>query len=426
MNILPQTNESFDAILLNCKTYSKEFLKQRLEIYDLDIFSSIDKNRFKVIRIDERTILTSCGIITFKRRYYLDLETNKYVYLLDNQLGIPKNVRLSNELLLKILDLASIMTYAEVGKHLSDEFELSKFSIWKAIQNTVIELYDERVIDRKNWKVHVQIDEKFINMNPKKKRNEKCISKNKKRYYTLTIFAGTETYGNKGKRRLLNKTLLSSASLKHLIEKLNYILQSKYRVDIDEEIFVSGDFAKYIQTFPEKIFCNAVYVPDKYHAFKAIHDALPDLHVDSYSLNDLDFQNYLIKQTINLKDDNMTKVRYALYKNSKIFAPYLDPEYLGCSQEGQNSHVYAPRFGKYANRFNPETVEKLSLVREACATGSKIIVTNSKRITEKRLDLTIYPEIKITLDEPLKYVLDTRGMKNETRKLFDAIKYGGL
>lgn len=122
----------------------------------------------------------------------------------------------------------------------------------------------------------------------------------------------------------------------------------------------------------------------------------------------------------------MTKVRYALYKNSKIFAPYLDPEYLGCSQEGQNSHVYAPRFGKYANRFNPETVEKLSLVREACATGSKIIVTNSKRITEKRLDLTIYPEIKITLDEPLKYVLDTRGMKNETRKLFDAIKYGGL
>jgi len=426
VNILPQNIESFDAILLNCQKYSKEFIKQRLEIYDLDIFSSIDKNRFKVIRIDERTILTSCGIITFKRRYYLDLETEEYVYLLDNQLGIPKNVRLSNELLLKILDLASIMTYAEVGKHLSNEFELSKFSIWKVIQNTVIESYDERLINRKNWKVHVQIDEKFINMNPKKKRNEKCIFKNKKRYYTMTIFAGIETYGNKGKKRLLNKTLLSSASLKHLAEKLNYILQSKYKVDIDEEIFVSGDYATYIQTFPEKIYCNAIYVPDKYHTFKAIKDALPDLNVDSYSINDSDFQSYLVKQTIHLKDSNMTKVRYALYKNPKIFAPYLDPQYIGCSQEGQNSHVYAPRFGKYANRFNPETIEKLSLVREACATGAKIVVTNSKRIIEKKIDLTIYPEIKITLDEPLRYVLDTSEMKIQMKKVFDEIKYGGL
>ena len=108
VDILAQTPETFDAILKNCKNYTKEFIQQRLEIFDLDIFSSIDRKRFEVVRIDERTLLTSCGIITFKRRYYYDHENENYVYLLDNQLGIPKNVRMSNELLLKILDLASI------------------------------------------------------------------------------------------------------------------------------------------------------------------------------------------------------------------------------------------------------------------------------------------------------------------------------
>jgi len=158
---------------------------------------------------------------------------------------------------------------------------------------------------------------------------------------------------------LLNKTLISSASLSSLKEKLNYLLLSRYHVSPFEEIFISGDFATYIQNFGEDIYCQSVYVPDKFHVFKAIKDTLPELFVDSYSLNQEEFQKYLIKETIHLKNDEMAKVRTIIRKNPKIFAPYLDPEYLGCSQEFQNSHVYAPRFGKHANRFNPDTVEKI-------------------------------------------------------------------
>lgn len=424
VDILAQTSETFDAILKNCKNFTKEFIQQRLEIFDLDIFSSIDRKRFEVIRIDERTLLTSCGIITFKRRYYYDHENENYVYLLDNQLGIPKNVRMSNELLLKILDLAAIMTYAEVGKHLSDEFELTKYTIWKVIQNTVVETYYDQEINRGNLKVHVQIDEKFINLHAPKKRDEKCKNKRKKRYYTLTIFAGEQYIGHKGKKKLLNKTLISSASLSTLKEKLNYLLFERYHVNPYEEIFISGDFATYIQNFGDDIYCPSIYVPDKFHVFKAIKDTIPGLFVDSYSMNQEEFQKYLIKETLHLENDEMAKVRTIIRKNPKIFAPYLDPEYLGCSQECQNSHVYAPRFGKHANRFNPDTVEKLSLVREAAAEGASIVVVNSKRIIEKKLDLTIYPEIKISLDEPLRYVLDTREMKKETKQMFDGIKYG--
>lgn len=420
MNILPRAPETFDTILLNCKKFTKEFIQQRLEIYDLEIFSTVDRKRFEVIRIDERSILTTCGIITFKRRYYYDNEYENYVYLLDNQLGIPKNVRMSNELLLKILDLASIMTYAEVGKHLSDEFELSKFTIWKTIANTTIETCFNSEINRGNLKVHLQIDEKFINMSAHKKRKDKSTCKNKKRYYTVTIFAGKEN------GRLLNKTLISSANLEDLKSRVNEMLYQRYKVGEFEEIFISGDYATYIQHFGESLYCSSKYVPDKFHTFKAIKDSLPSMVVDSWTINQEEFQKFIIGETLHLKDDGITKVRRMLRHKPEVFKSYLDPEYLGCSQEAQNSHIYAPRFGKYANRFNPETIEKLSLVREAISNDATIKVTNSKRIIEQKLDLSYLPKIGITLDEPLTDILDTSYMKRESRKMFNDIKYGKI
>ena len=71
---------------------------------------------------------------------------------------------MSNELILKILDLASIMSYKEVGEHLSNEFIISKYSVWKAINDVLLETYFDVDIDRKDYKVHVQIDEKYIGM----------------------------------------------------------------------------------------------------------------------------------------------------------------------------------------------------------------------------------------------------------------------
>ncbi len=425
MLILPRVTESLDVILLNSQKFTKEFISQRLEIEDRNLYLWVknDPNkRFVLIRKDKRTLLTSSGIIRYKRRYYYDNYEKNYVYLLDNQLGIPSHARMSNELILKILDLASIMTYREVGTHLSNEFELSKFTIWKTIKDSYIECSFTSEINRNGMKVHVQIDEKFIHMAKKKKRNKKLANKNKKRYYTLTIFAGKHKI-SKTSYELENKTVISSASLPTLKKRLIDLLVNRYKVTIDEEIFISGDLAGYIQRLGDDVpICRTRYVPDKYHVFAAIKKEIPELEVDEYSINDINFQHYLIA---NLPDDennpDSKKIRKLLINNPGIFKAYLDYEYLGCSQEAQNSHIYAPRFGKYANRFNPRTIEKLSLVREAIATKNKVIIGSNNREIPEKLDIGY---ITIDIDGPLKYVLDTSEMKYETKKMFDAIKYG--
>jgi len=413
MTILPLKTETFDAILINCQKYAKEFIVQRLEYYDRDIYRWVmddPKRRFKLIRIDERTILTTLGIIKYKRRYYYDDVTGKTVYLLDNQLKIPGHVRMSNELIIKILDLASTMTYKEVGKHLSNEFELSKFTIWKAIKDTSVEVIYDPIISRGNLKVHMQIDEKYIGM-------VKC--KNKKRYYTATIFAGKRQISAKSSK-LLNKTVLSSSTLQKLRKKINFHLKKRYRVRYDEEIFVSGDMALYIQNFKDHLYCKSKYVPDKFHVYKAIKDDIPGLEVDDYSLNDTKYQNFLLKH-LNEENPNSKKLINLLTESPEIFKTYLDDDYLGCSQEGQNSHLYAPRFGKYANRFCQDTIEKLSLVREAIAMNINIKIATQNREEPEILDIGY---CTIDLSEPLRMYLDTREMKYETRKMFENIRYG--
>ena len=300
------------------------------------------------------------------------------------------------------------MTYREVGQHLSNEFELSKFTIWKIIHDTIVEAVYSNEINRDSLKIHLQIDEKYIGV---------VDSTNKKRYYTATIFAGKSSKG-----QLLNKTVLSSSNLTKLKERINYHLLKRYKVKIDEEIFISGDFAGYIQNLEDYIIvCKAKYVPDKFHVYKTIKDSLPGLYVDDYSINQSSFKKHIVKELKANDDLNAKKLSKLLICNPSVFKTYLDPEYLGCSQEGQNSHIYAPRFGKYANRFSKETIEKLSLIREARAMNCNIRITSINRDIPEKIDIGI---VEYDFSKPLRQVLDTSKMKYETMKMFDAIKYG--
>lgn len=141
VDILTFSQETLDSFLLKSQQIHKEAIQKVLERYDKEIYTLIDHKRFFLIRLDERILLSTYGILRFKRRYYFDSFNAEYCYLLDNKLEIPKSTRMTNELILKILDLASIMSYSEVGTHVSDEFALSKSTIWKTINEVLLETH---------------------------------------------------------------------------------------------------------------------------------------------------------------------------------------------------------------------------------------------------------------------------------------------
>lgn len=374
MDIITSKTENFDNFVYEIKNLTKEQAILFLENKDKEIASSRELKRYKIIGLRPRTILTTIGIITYKRRYYYDKYDEEYIYLLDNQLELPKYTRISNELRIQVLKLASEMTYRVLGRNISDEFTIGKSTVYKIVRDTTIKEICPPIFRNNEDIVHLQIDEKYIGMIDKK---------NKGKYYTATIFAGEKFI--KSKRILLNKTVLSSYKLDDLEKKIKDNLINRYKVKEDEKIFISGDFASYIKKFKSRIddICKPIYVPDKFHVKKALKD-LFGWKVDDRELNLKENIDFIFKSI-----DEDTPISYKGLKgvikdNADCFKPYLDEKYLGCSQEAMNSHVYAPRFGKYQNRFNPKTIEKLSLIKEAFINKAVIKIVSNKRIIEDK------------------------------------------
>lgn len=217
---------------------------------------------------------------------------------------------------------------------------------------------------------------------------------------------------------MLNKTVLSADKLKKLIRKINHLLKDKYKVQQDDEIWVSGDAASYIVNFKNKItVCKATYAADKFHVFKLMKDAFGIIPKSE------DFTDEFIKSTAakidEIKDDNLKKtVKKLFVVHPDSLKHYNDPTYLGCSQEGMNSHIYAARFAKLGNKFKMKTIIKLALIKEAEIGNSKIrIVTNYTPEEENYLTPREYCEIGT-------YYINLNEYHEETRKMFHKIMYG--
>src|SRR5574344_1256229 len=97
------------------------------------------------------------------------------------------------------------MSDCKVGKKGSDEYAVSKSTVYRTIKNTTIFENFKDNISTLHGKIHLQLDEKFIGF---------VKSTNKQRYYTATIFTG-EKFVN-GRKILVDKTILSTKSLKKL------------------------------------------------------------------------------------------------------------------------------------------------------------------------------------------------------------------
>ncbi len=66
MDIVSSTAETLDVFIEKIHANQKEAVTKALENYDKQLYSSIDHKRFELIRLDERTILSSFGFLILK------------------------------------------------------------------------------------------------------------------------------------------------------------------------------------------------------------------------------------------------------------------------------------------------------------------------------------------------------------------------
>lgn len=413
MNIIPTNITSFEEIVNNLikdiKITGLENIRKLLEAIDQALFLQ-KQDHMRVVKFKERVIQTTIGMLRFKRRYYYDSYERKYRYLLDAYLLIPKRNRYMDSVKLKIIEAASEMSYEKAGRYgCEDSLPASKSTVCRLIKNTEFYIVDNCKIIKNDAKIHLQIDEKYVNVNG---------FSNQKKLYTATIFKGVKI---KGKKRILqNRTLISGSKIPTFFKRINNQLLKKYKVKFDDEIYISGDLATYIQNSPEKIMvCKAIYVPDKFHVEHTIKQQT-GIVTNSIELNDEKFRKDLI---FALKDSDNVDARklIKLFKNNpECLMCYLSADYEGCSQECMNSHYYANRFDKVPNIWNFQTIEKLSKIIESKQNNTKIKIGFSNEFYDMPYDL----ESSIDIDTLHRNVINTDGMPFEMAKFFNRICNG--
>ncbi len=410
MNIIPTNTTSFEEIvnyfIKDIKLSGLNNIALFLENLDQFLYEN-RQSHLKVIKFKERVIQTSIGMLRFKRRYYYDTYENKYRYLLDAFLSIPKRNRYMDSVKLKIIEAASEMSYEKAGRYgCEDGLPASKATVCRLIKQTEFYIVDNYKIIKNDSKIHLQIDEKYVHIKGEK---------NQKRLLTATIFKGVKVKGEK--RILQNRTIISGSKINTFFKRINNILEKKYKVLTGEEIYVSGDLATYIQSSPEKIYvCKAIYVPDKFHVEHTLKQQT-GIIANEKELNDKDFQKDIISC---LKDDinpESRKLLKLLKTNSECLRCYLDPNYEGCSQECMNSHYYATRFDKVPNVWKLKTIEKLSKIIEAKQNKNIVKIGFKDDYYDMPYDL----ETTVTFEDIYRNVINTDGMTYEMKKFFDRI-----
>ncbi len=136
MNIIAQNFEKLDDTIYENKRVLPLKVARVRETRDGPLALELQKDpNYMLIRIDERTIISSIGNITFKRRYYYDKFQDKYIYPLDLEMNIPRYSQFTNKLRLEILCEAPKQSYANVCKTLAfKNINITKTTVFNTVK----------------------------------------------------------------------------------------------------------------------------------------------------------------------------------------------------------------------------------------------------------------------------------------------------
>ena len=162
-----------------CQNGLDQIAKALLKLDDLLAVKLKETGNFIIVKKQSRTIYTTNGAVTFKRRYYYDKLNKTYIYPLDMIINLAKYKRVTDELAIKVLEKVSDLTYTQVGQNFHSTFVLSKSTIHRIIKNTNVEKIESKSLIENSDKIHLQIDEKHVGIRGKKYKT---------RLYTATIF----------------------------------------------------------------------------------------------------------------------------------------------------------------------------------------------------------------------------------------------
>jgi hypothetical protein len=137
-----------------------------------------------------RTLVTRFGELEFNRAYYKNIRDKRYIYILDELLGIEKYERIEGNLKGEILDLAVDVSYQKAAE-LSTPAYLTRETVKNIIrENGKIDNLDLQIEEKKEVDtLYIEADEDHVSLQTGKNKEMKLIYVyDDKTYLELGVF----------------------------------------------------------------------------------------------------------------------------------------------------------------------------------------------------------------------------------------------
>lgn len=399
------------------KELFSEIVKQ---IENIIFEDSKRKNQYEAVRYAEKSLITKNGKAKIERRYYKDNETGENVCLTDKVLGIEKGERIDKKVKSELIQKASEQSYKKSGKLVVPDMEISSTTVMRNVRKNewkmeIKERKEEEKIKAKN--IFIQVDEDHI-----KQRNKKGCTMSK----IVTVYTRKRTLTKEDKldkvqqvrKELVDKFTFSGLykDNQELWEDVEYYIESTYKKEEIENVFIMGDGAAYIKAGVEWIE-KSVFVLDRFHLEKYINH----LNYDEYLKKKLQeaIEQYDPISTENIMNEAIKKIEKEMKEDEELgrdtkrlknrlkkiedtkkyfmnqwegieaHDKYKD-KITGCCQEGQVHHTLSERMSTDAKIWSENGIDEMSQLRAYTQNRGdiyqKIVDISTKEKREKKME----------------------------------------
>jgi len=278
--LLDMLDVSFTGLESYCfkqmQEYFTQVLVEVLEQLDELIWASRDEKRFVVKDWRARTVDTLMGPVTFKRRYYHDREQGTYGALLDEQLGLAKQERVSPGLTMAAVFQATLgPSYRAARDSLSRFFDhqaLSHEGIRQLVLATGKEIAQDQQQRRDDPQGEREVPLLFLEVDGLNISLQKAKTKRRE----LPLMLSHEGWADEGSgRELVECHYYGQTSIKDFWEEASRHLCSQYRLDENTLVVINGDRASWIREGVE-YFPRAIYQADVFHVQRDLREYIRD------------------------------------------------------------------------------------------------------------------------------------------------------
>ncbi|NLI70701.1 MAG: ISLre2 family transposase [Firmicutes bacterium] len=327
-----------------------------------------------VHRNQKNRIVTLFGEMEYRRTYYREKATGKYVYLADERVGITPHMRVDPVVKAELMEDAASISYEQATCQFEKQsgVKLSKQTVAKTVESFPPHKPEEPESKKKVKTLYIECDEDHI----------PC--KRKPGLQARLIYVHEGRVGTKKRPALKNAYYFTSVTkdvTDFWFEVCDY-LASHYDLFYLEKIFLSGDGASWIRTGTE-VMPDNVFFLDRYHLSKYILGAtghVKGMRSKVYNhIKELDLPGAVehLREAADLaKTESRRKrvehtIRYITNNWNGIKTAVTNPD-VSCSAEGHVSHVLSDRMSSRPKSWSIEGAEKMASMRAMQASKESI------------------------------------------------------